>query len=104
MKLSEIYQAELDRINELIDIIKKNGKEFHPKYICYIILEMTRNPYGFLCWHCSRQKNYRVGVRCSWARFGAKVGNKYSPIFGMTGLEILEKVKEEIECEVEQHG
>lgn len=59
----------------------------------------------FLCWHCSRQQeNYRIGVRCSWAKFGARVGNKYSLLFGMTGLEVLEKVKEEIECEVEQHG
>ena len=101
MDLSKIYRAELNEINKLIDLVKKNDKEFYPKYICDVILDMTGNPYDFLCWHCSRQReNYRIGVRCSWAKFGAKIGKKYSSLFGMTGLEILKKVKEEIECEM----
>lgn len=47
MDLSKIYRVELDRINELIDLVKKNGKEFHSRYVCDVILELTGNPYGF---------------------------------------------------------
>lgn len=103
MDLSKVYQTELDKINELIELVKKNGKEIYPSYVCDVILESTEDPYDFLCWYCSRQQeDYRIGVRCSWAKFGAKIGNKYSPLFGMTGLEILEKVKEEIEANIKK--
>lgn len=103
MDLHKIYQAELSKISKLVELVKKDGKVLNPRYVCDLILAMTGNPYDFMCWHCSRQeKNYRIGVCCSWVKLGAKIGNGYSPLFGMTGLQLLEKMRDEVKVELKK--
>jgi hypothetical protein len=94
--IKEIQEAEIKFIEDLIIRIENDEKILKdPGYICEKVIEMFGDPYNYPCWNCSRPKMGRVMIRCSNVRFGARVGKKYSELFNMTGLEILEQTKKE---------
>jgi hypothetical protein len=103
MSVQRIHKLEVKKLEELIEEVRKNNYIRNPKYICEEIEAEFGNPYNYLCWNCARIKMNGTMRRCSWARFGSKVGQPvkdkrtgYSPIFGMTGLEILEEQLKEL--------
>lgn len=102
MDIKIINKEELKIIEDFINKVKRNERIRKPRYVCEKVIELTGNPYDYPCWNCSRRKCNRLMQRCSHARFGARIGNKYSPLFEMTGLEILEKIKGEIKEELKK--
>jgi len=95
-----ILEAELKIINDYIARLKKKEIIYKSNYVCDTILELLGNPYNYLCWHCNRWVRFGLIQRCSWVRLGGTLGNRFSPLFGMTGLELLEEMKKEVEKEI----
>jgi len=106
-----INKEELRLIEDFINRIKKGERLRNPKYVCEKVIELAGDPYNYPCWNCSRWKTKGLMQRCSWVKFAVKMAIEYkgqrtmmpnkdgwlfSPLFEMTGLELLQEMKKEI--------